>query len=80
METHRPLFQYAGTIRRDWQNVNYAAKPYLAAMFSLDQITDRYGMDSAQSIVAYFLSNAGSWRGEIARQVKMELKKIAGIK
>jgi hypothetical protein len=37
----RPLFNIAHDIRRDWKNVNYAAKPYLAAMFELDRITDQ---------------------------------------
>lgn len=56
------------------------AKPYVQAMFELDQITDNYGADSAQSIVRYFLSNAGSWRGDVARQTKSELKKLIGVK
>lgn len=78
--THKPLYLYAGTIKRDWGTVDYAAKPYLDAMYSLDQITDNYGADSARTIVAYFLSNASTWRGQTAREVKKELKKIAGIK
>jgi hypothetical protein len=28
----------------------------------------------------YFLSNASSWRGEKAKAIKAELKKIAGVK
>jgi hypothetical protein len=71
----RPLHEIADEIKRDWgKAVNYAAKPYLSAMGNLDKITDTYGMDSARSIVNYFLGNATSWRGDTARRVKAELK------
>jgi hypothetical protein len=33
--------------------------------------------DSAESIVAYFLSNAATWRGADARRIKAELKALA---
>ncbi len=62
-------------VRRDWKKVNYAAKPYLDAMFTLTRLTDKYGYDSGDSIVRYFLANASSWRGEVAKQVKAELNK-----
>lgn len=71
---NRPLFEIAEIIRADWNPPNYAAKPYLDAMNTLNSINDRYGYDSAKSIVLYFLSNAGSWRGETAREIKKELK------
>lgn len=64
-------------IRADWQNVNYAAKPYLDAMRELNSINDNYGQDDAKSIVLYFLSNASGWRGETAKSVKAELKRRA---
>ena len=68
--------EIAQKIRRDWgAKVNFAAKPYLEAMMALDSINDNYGMDSGQSIVAYFLSNASSWRGETAKAVKAELNR-----
>jgi len=63
----------AWIISHDWKKVNYAAKPYLDAMYSLDNISDAYGYDSGQSIVRYFLSNAGAWRGDVAKAVKAEL-------
>lgn len=73
------ISQIAGVIRRDWskqgKGVNYAAKPYLDAMFSLNSIEDNYGYDSGTSIVLYFLSNATSYRGEQAKLVKAELKR-----
>jgi hypothetical protein len=74
--THRPLATIARDIRRDWHKVNYAAAPYLEAMQSLDQITDRYLYDSAASVVRYFLANAAAWRGETAKTIKAELKLI----
>lgn len=72
----RQLFQIAHDVRRDWKKVNYAAAPYLDAMGCLSSISDSYGMDSARSIVSYFLANATSWRGEVAKQIKAELKAL----
>ena len=43
-------------------------------------IEEDYIFDSAKSVVIYFLSNATTWRGETARRVKTELKKMAGLK
>ena len=70
----RSISMIATEISKDWKNVNFAAKPYLEAMFSLDAITDKYIMDSGKSIVAYFLSNASTWKGETAKRIKKELK------
>ena len=72
----RSIREIAQEISADWRNVHYAARPYLDAMHSLDSIEDRYGMDDAAGIVDYFLSNASSWKGETARRVKKELKKM----
>ena len=65
----------AGVIYDDWNNVSYSAVPYLDAMTYLNTIEDRYMLDSGKSIVTYFLSNASAWRGEVAKEVKAELKK-----
>jgi hypothetical protein len=70
----------AREISRDWKNVNYAAKPYLQAMRSLDSASDSYGYDSAKSIVSYFLCNASGYRGDTAKAHKAALKAIVGIK
>lgn len=70
----RSLSVIASDIRKNWPKVNFAAKPYLDAMASLDSISDSYYADSANTIVRYFLSNASSWRGEDAKRVKAELK------
>ena len=70
----RPLCEIASEIRKDWAKVNLAAKPYLDAMRSLTYITDDYYFDSGKTIVLYFLSNAGTWKGENAKRIKAELK------
>lgn len=70
----------AREISREWKNVNYAAKPYLQAMYSLDSVKDSYYEDSAKSIVSYFLCNASGYRGEAAKAHKAALKLICGIK
>ena len=74
MAQTRPLYAIASEIRQDWKPVHPFAVPYLDAMSTLDKITDNYMFDSADSIVRYFLSNATTWRGEVARRVKAELK------
>ena len=66
--------QLAAVIRLDWTKLNYAARPYLDAMDSLNKISDNYHFDSGRSVVSYFLANASTWRGETARNVKAELK------
>lgn len=71
----RPLSEIAREIRKDWgSKVYFGARPYLEAMYSLNSVSDKYGYDSAKSIVLYFLSNASTWRGETAKRVKAELK------
>lgn len=85
MTTTRPVHEIAREIRKDWSataknGIYFGAKPYLDAMSTMTSIGDNYGMDKGTSIVAYFLSNASTWRGETAKRVKLELKKMAGIK
>ena len=63
-------------IRSDWKKPYFGAVPYLEAMETLNSIEDNYYMDSAKSIVLYFLANATTWRGETARRVKAELKSM----
>jgi hypothetical protein len=75
----RELNTIAADIEQKWQNVNYAARPYLDAMHTLKSIDDKYYADSAESVVLYFLSNAKGWRGENARTIKAELKAIANF-
>lgn len=70
----RSLNAIATEIRNDWKKPYFGAVPYLDAMRSLASIHDNYGSDSGRSIVIYFLANANTWRGDIARRVKAELK------
>lgn len=73
---HRPLSEIAQEITKDWAKPYFGAVPYLDAMRSLNSINDDYYADSAKTIVIYFLSNATTWRGDTARQVKAELKAL----
>ena len=52
----------------------------MAAMRTMGTIDEDYGCDPGREIVLYFLSNATTWRGPVARAVKKELKEIAGLK
>lgn len=70
-----PLDQIAFTIARHWGNIYFGAVPYLDAMKSLGSIKDSYGADSGKEIVIYFLSNATSWRGPVAKAIKAELNR-----
>lgn len=74
--TQRPIFEIAREIRKEWKNVWFGAEPYLRAMSSLVNITDKYGDDDAESVILYFLSNATYWRGEAARRIKSELNQM----
>lgn len=70
-----PLYTLASAIRHDWRNVYFGAVPYLSVMQGLESVKDGYGCDSGRSIVNYFLSNASTWRGPVAKLVKAELKR-----
>lgn len=76
----RPLYEIATEIKKDWRKtakdgkIYFGAVPYLEAMSCLSSIQDNYGMDSAKSVVLYFLCNADTWKGETAKRVKAELK------
>lgn len=76
----RPIHVIAREIRNEWKNVYFGAVPYLAAMSNLSGINDNYLNDSAKSVIIYFLGNASGFRGPKAKELKAELKKIAGIK
>lgn len=69
----RDINQIAQEIKSDWKNVYFGAVPYLSAMRQLTDMQSMYGQDSASSILSYFLANAGTWRGEVAKRVKAEI-------
>ena len=73
--TECSLNELALAVTKDWERVYFGAKPYLAALLMLDSIEDDYGDDSGRDVVAYFLSNATTWRGPTAKIIKSELKR-----
>lgn len=73
----RPLSTIAQEIRKDWKKPYFGAVPYLNAMSTMNKITDNYYFDSGKSIVLYFLANAGTWRGDVAKRIKVELKAMS---
>ena len=84
----RPIYEIATEIKQDiitvTKSFSYAVvhakyralMPYLDAMSSLEDMSSRFGAESASSIIAYFLANAGQWKGETARRVKAELNSM----
>ncbi len=70
-----PIYQIAVTIEDAWPHPYFGAKPYLNAMRSMAKITNPYFQDPGPEIVAKFLANASTWRGETARAVKKELNR-----
>lgn len=71
----RKIKEIANDILKEWKdNIYFGAKPYLLAMMILEDKNDKYGYDEAKSIIRYFLSNARTFRGEKARNLKQELK------
>lgn len=74
-----PIHALAALARQDWgsrpSGVYFAAKPYLAAMEQLTELSDSYGADSGAMIVRYFLANARSWSSPMARVIKAELRR-----
>lgn len=77
---NRKVWDIADDIFRDWSQIGKGvspyAKPYLDALRSIETINDNYFMDSADSVVRYFLANAQTYRGEKAKQLKGELKAL----
>ena len=76
VKRHRPLNEIGDEILLNWHNPSPHAVPYAHAMLELDQITDMYHLDTAESVILRFGCNAQQWRGEKARAIKLELKDI----
>ena len=72
----RSISEIAKEIKADWKKVSPHALPYLNAMYSLEKVTDYYVLDSAKSVISYFLANAITWRGEKAKAIKKELNQM----
>jgi hypothetical protein len=73
---NRSLSTIAMEIRKDWKKPYFGAVPYLQAMMCLNSVNDYYGFDDGKSIVLYFLANASSWRGDVAKRIKAELRSM----
>ena len=86
LQEARPIWAIAREIRAKWvkkdgtPNVWFGAVPYLKAMETLTHINEMYGLDTAQTVVIYFLANAAQFKGEDARRIKKEIRQIAGLK
>lgn len=74
------LDQIGDIVNQAWPKVYFGALPYLVALRRLDSIEQNYGYDSGKEIVLYFLANAQRWHGPVAKLVKAELKRRAGVK
>ena len=76
----RTIREIAYEIKKDWTKVYFGAVPYLEAMYQLETINDKYMFDNAKSVLLYFLSNATTWKGEKAREIKKELNAMLKAK
>jgi hypothetical protein len=75
MKPKKTVSQIAVEIKKNWVKPYFGAVPYLNAM-----VYENYGFDGETSIVLYFLSNASTYRGVLAKEHKKQLKEIVGIK
>lgn len=72
----RKIHEIASEILQDWKKPYFGAIPYIEAMLQLNTIHDDYYLDTAESVVIYFLANAQTWRGETAKRIKAELREM----
>ena len=73
---NRQVNTIAFDIINNWKKPYFGAIPYLEVMTHLHTVNDMYMYDSGKSIVQYFLANAGTFRGEDAKRLKLELKQL----
>lgn len=71
---YRSICTIAQEISKDWTNPYFGAVPYLAAMSCIDKLEDSYICENGRTQVIYFLANASTWKGVVARRIKAELK------
>lgn len=76
-----PLSEIAAIIYSDWRDKNgesviyFGAKPYLKALAMLTNISDQFGADDGKTAALYFVSNARTWQGPVAKAIKAELNR-----
>jgi hypothetical protein len=79
METNKDMLtinELGMLIKREWSKPYFGATPYIDAMIGYNQAY----CESEREIVLYFLSNASTFRGEVAKEIKLALKKKFNIK
>lgn len=74
------LYELVDVITADWKRPYFGAVPYIEAMGYCETVDTPYGCEDGKTQVIYFLSNANTWRGPVAKAVKAELKRQAGLK
>ena len=72
----RPVYKIAEDILNDWTAPYFGARHYLTAMLTINNELEQYGQDSAKTVILYFLSNATTYRGSKAKELKKELQKL----
>lgn len=78
MDKKRTFQQIARDVKSIWMNVYSGAVPYLEALLTLDTTDPEalYGIEKAGNIARYFLANAQTFKGTVARRLKEELKTL----
>ena len=70
------LSQISDLIYRNWNNMPLNAYRYVEAMFQLDNINESFNNETGVEIISYFLANAKSWQGDVAKDVKQYLNNL----
>lgn len=80
MTEKRTFRAIALEIKWDWNKPYFGAVPYINAMLELDTTDPKapYYFEDADMQVRGFLANAATWRGDVAKRIKKELKEMIG--
>lgn len=65
------------TIRADWRNPYFGAVPYLDALEGLTTWDCTVEFEHARALAPYLLNNLRTWKGEVARTVKAQLREVS---
>lgn len=69
-------WEFGNEIKINWEFPSGYAIPYIDALCRLGDWNSHYVHEHAFGIAARFLVNASTWKGDVAKRVKSELKKI----
>ena len=78
MNAKRTFSEIAREIKSLWSKPYFGAVPYLDALMSIHS-TDKnapYMFETAKDVTLYLLANMGTFKGEDAKRIKSELKKM----